>query len=68
MNNTAIKLIKQQRAETGAGVQDCRKALKQSSEVYGQALRYLREKGLENRPIPRPLGDTGDRRGLFSWK
>jgi len=46
MNNTAIKLIKQLRAETGAGVQDCRKALEQSSEVYGQALRYLREKGL----------------------
>jgi elongation factor Ts len=46
MNNT-IELIKQLRETTGAGVQDCRKALEQSDNDYGKALSILREHGLE---------------------
>jgi elongation factor Ts len=45
--NTNIELIKQLRTETGAGVQDCRKALEQFDSDYAKALGYLREKGLE---------------------
>ncbi len=45
--NTPIELIKQLRVETGAGVQDCRKALEQFEEDYGKALGFLREQGLE---------------------
>jgi elongation factor Ts len=45
--NTSIELIKQLRAETGAGVQDCRKALEQFENDYGRALGYLRDKGYE---------------------
>jgi elongation factor Ts len=47
MNNPALALIKQLRLETGAGVQDCRKALEQFNHDYGEALGFLREKGLE---------------------
>lgn len=46
--NAMIETIKQLRAETGAGVQDCRKALEQFNVDYGRALDFLREKGLEN--------------------
>lgn len=47
MNTTMIETIKQLRAETGAGVQDCRKALEQFEGDYGKALGSLRELGLE---------------------
>lgn len=43
----AIELIKQLREVTGAGVQDCRKALEQADQDYGQALALLREQGNE---------------------
>lgn len=42
-----IELIKQLRAETGAGVLECRKALEQAGEEYGKARGILRQKGLE---------------------
>ena len=45
--NTSIELIKQLRAETGAGVQDCRKALEHFENDYGKALGYLRDQGYE---------------------
>jgi elongation factor Ts len=41
--NTAVDLIKQLRAETGAGVMDCRKALEQSDQNFAMALDCLRE-------------------------
>lgn len=47
MNNPSIELIKQLRLETGAGVQDCRKALEQFGEDYGKARQYLYEQGFE---------------------
>jgi elongation factor Ts len=45
--NNAIELIKQLRESTGAGVQDCRKALDQSKLDYKKALGILRELDLE---------------------
>lgn len=45
--NIPIERIKQLRAETGAGVQDCRKSLERFDNDYGKALGYLREQGLE---------------------
>jgi elongation factor Ts len=45
--NIPVEIIKQLRAETGAGVQDCRKALEEYNADFGKALGYLREKGLE---------------------
>lgn len=47
MNNLPIELIKQLRLETGAGVQDCRKALEQFGEDFGKARQYLYEHGFE---------------------
>ena len=47
MNNPALESIKRLRLETGAGVQDCRKALEQFNGDYGKALDFLCEKGLE---------------------
>ena len=38
--------IKKLRAETGAGILDCRKALEQSGGDFNTALEFLREKGL----------------------
>ncbi len=43
----SIELIKQLRQTTGAGVQDCRKALEQANSEYGKALGILRNLGLE---------------------
>jgi elongation factor Ts len=45
--NTSIELIKQLRAETGAGIQDCRKALEHYNNDYAKALGYLHEQSLE---------------------
>ena len=42
MNNT-VEVIKQLRAETGAGIMECRKALEQGSMDYKKALNLLRE-------------------------
>lgn len=47
MNNLAIELIKQLRLETGAGIQDCRKALEQFGEDYGKARQFLQNRGFE---------------------
>ena len=41
--NTTVEVIKQLRAETGAGVMECRKALEQGSMDYEKALSLLRE-------------------------
>ena len=41
--NTTVEVIKQLRAETGAGVMECRKALEQGSMDYAKALSLLRE-------------------------
>lgn len=48
MNSSTIEIIKQLRLETGAGVQDCRKALEQFNGRYSDALDYLRQSGLEH--------------------
>ena len=40
------EMIKQLRADTGAGILDCRKALENSNGDLKAALDYLREKGL----------------------
>jgi len=42
--NTNLTFIKRLREETGAGVQDCRKALEQSGSMYEVALDSLRQK------------------------
>ncbi len=42
-----IEIIKQLREATGAGIQDCRKALEQANDQYGKALGILREQELE---------------------
>lgn len=47
MNNSTIEIIKQLRLESGAGVQECRKALEQFNGKYGDALEYLRESSLK---------------------
>jgi elongation factor Ts len=41
--NTTIEGIKQLRSATGAGVMECRKALEQSHQDFGNALAFLRE-------------------------
>ncbi len=57
----SIELIKQLREETGAGIQDCRKALEQANLEYGKALGILREQGMEkaalrvDRPTPQGI-------------
>lgn len=43
----SIELIKKLRQATGAGIQDCRKALEQADEDYGKALGNLRAMGME---------------------
>ncbi len=42
--NANLEMIVQLRNETGAGVMECRKALEQSNQNFGNALDYLREK------------------------
>jgi elongation factor Ts len=44
--NIPIELVKQLRAETGAGVLDCRRALETYEGDLDKAVAYLREKGL----------------------
>lgn len=44
--NIPIELVKELRAETGAGVLECRKALETHEGDLKQAITYLREKGL----------------------
>jgi elongation factor Ts len=58
--NANIELIKQLRAETGAGIQDCRKALENYEYDYPKALGYLREQGLEKaaQMNDRPTGES----------
>jgi elongation factor Ts len=45
--NISIELLKQLRQETGAGIQDCRKALDAAEQDYGKALGVLRRQSLE---------------------
>jgi len=42
--NASIETIKQLRAESGAGVMECRKALEQANQDYAQARAALRER------------------------
>lgn len=58
--NVPIELIKQLRAETGSGIQDCRKALENHANDYPKALGYLREQGLEKaaKMNDRPTGES----------
>jgi elongation factor Ts len=44
--NITVELVKELRAETGAGVLECRKALETHGGDLKQAIAYLREKGL----------------------
>jgi elongation factor Ts len=46
--NTNLTMIKKLREETGAGVQDCRKALELAEYVYANALCALHEKAAED--------------------
>jgi elongation factor Ts len=41
------EMIKKLRADTGAGVLDCRKALQEANGDYQKAVDFLREKGME---------------------
>jgi elongation factor Ts len=43
----SIELLKQLRAATGAGIQECRKALEQAHEDAGKALESLRQQNAE---------------------
>ena len=43
----SVEAIKELRANTGAGVLDCRKALEESGGDFEKALDYLRKKGLD---------------------
>ncbi|HEY57860.1 MAG TPA: translation elongation factor Ts [Anaerolineae bacterium] len=44
--SVSMELIKQLRAETGAGIMDCRKALEEANGDLGKAKEILRQKGL----------------------
>jgi len=44
--NVTLELIKQLRAETQAGIQDCRKALEHTNLNYEKALAHLHEQGI----------------------
>jgi len=57
---TQIELIKKLREDTGAGIQDCRKALENFEYDYSKALGYLREQGLEKaaKMNDRPAGES----------
>jgi elongation factor Ts len=47
MNNIALKHLKNLRAQTGAGVMDCRRALTVAGGDEEQAKKWLRAKGLQ---------------------
>ena len=59
MAKVAIAAIKDLRAETGAGVMDCRRALEESSGNLDEARRILRAAGLE-RAAERSGRETGE--------
>lgn len=42
-----IKLLKQLREETGAGIADCRKALEENGNDYKKAQEWLKKQGIE---------------------
>ncbi len=45
--STSVELIKQLRNETGAGISDCREALKESDGNLEKAKEWLKKKGLD---------------------
>ncbi len=59
MAKVAVAAIKDLRAETGAGVMDCRRALEESSGNLDEARRILRAAGLE-RAAERYGRETGE--------
>jgi elongation factor Ts len=59
MAKVAVAAIKDLRAETGAGVMDCRRALEESSGNLDEARRILRAAGLE-RAAERSGRETGE--------
>ncbi len=42
------QMVKELRTRTGAGIMDCKEALKQNEGNFDEAVRYLREKGLSS--------------------
>lgn len=46
MAEVTIEMVKELREKTGAGVNDCKKALAETSGDIGKAVDYLREKGI----------------------
>ncbi|MEK9178417.1 MAG: translation elongation factor Ts [Patescibacteria group bacterium] len=45
--NISVELIKQLRNETGAGIADCKEALKESDGDLAKAKQWLKQKGLD---------------------
>jgi len=48
MTIITAKLVKRLQWETGAGMMDCKKALDNSNGDIGEAIRWLRNKGICN--------------------
>jgi len=44
----SAEMVKELRSRTGAGIMDCKEALLEKDGVLGEAIKYLREKGLSN--------------------
>jgi len=47
------QMVKELRTRTGAGIMDCKEALKENEGDFEEAVRYLREKGLST-PAKKP--------------
>ena len=44
----SAQMVKELRSRTGAGIMDCKEALKEKNGVLDEAIKFLREKGLSN--------------------
>lgn len=44
----SAQMVKELRSRTGAGIMDCKEALKEKEGILDDAIKYLREKGLSN--------------------
>ena len=61
--------IKDLRQESGAGIMDCRNALKETNGDKAKALEYSAKTGSGESPENRrPNGQTGSGRLLYSWR
>ena len=60
MGNITAKLVKDLRDKTGAGMMDCKKALKESEGNLDKALEWLRKKGIAS--AEKEIGKSSGRR------